>query len=205
MADMSNNPTCPPLSRSPRRPGRRMRRIACVSSGLVLLAIIAAAAWSSLNGPLFADTTLKPGRFTTRGLNRATARRGSIWAMHPSLSFVGVVFTGFCVWLGVRIVNRKERWAKRAPLAMLIVFALYIASLGPASWLASWGVLPLQPAAKFYLPMFCVVDRTPVQVDRWITDALAWYTRVGEKSDGQIYGRLYDESGAFELRPILDW
>src|SRR5262249_53162746 len=183
MADMSDNPTCPPLSRSPRRPGRRMRTIACVSSGLVLLAIIAAAAWSSLNGPLFADTTLMPGRFTTRWMDRAAAGRGTMWALHP---FFGVVFTCFCVWFGVRVFNRKERWAKRTPLAVLIVFALYIASLGPASWLASWGVLPLNPTAKFYLPMFCTVDRTSEQGDRWITDALAWYTRVGEKSDGQI-------------------
>jgi hypothetical protein len=177
-----------------------MRIIACVTSGRVLLAIIAAAAWSSLNGPLFKDTTPKPGRFTTRsfGLHGGPLSREPIWAVH---AFFGVVFTGFCVWFGVRVFNRKERSAKRIALAMFIVFALYIASLGPASWLASWGVLPLNPTAKFYLPMFCAVDRTSLRADRWITDALGWYTRVGEKSDGQIYGRLYDESGAWELRP----
>jgi len=171
-----------------------MRIVACVSSGLVLLAIIAGGRVK------FADTTLMPGRFKIRQLELqgAAASRGIIWAMHP---IFGVVLTGFCLWFGVRVFNRKERWAKRTVLAMLIVFPLYIASLGPASWLASWGVSPLNPTAKFYLPMFCAVDHTPLQVDPWITDALAWYTRVGEKSDGQIYGRLYDESGAWELRP----
>jgi hypothetical protein len=28
------------------------------------------------------------------------------------LSIFGVSFAAFCVWLTVRIVNRKERWAK---------------------------------------------------------------------------------------------
>jgi len=28
-------------------------------------------------------------------------------------AIIGIAFAAFCVWLAVRIVNRRERWAKR--------------------------------------------------------------------------------------------
>jgi hypothetical protein len=32
--------------------------------------------------------------------------------MAAALSIFGVAFAAFCMWLAVRIVNRRERWAK---------------------------------------------------------------------------------------------
>lgn len=52
----------------------------------------------------------------------------------PTLS---VAFAAVCVWLTVRIVNRRERWAKWT-LAAAMVPVLYVASFGPACWLADW-------------------------------------------------------------------
>ena len=38
------------------------------------------------------------------------------------LPALGVAFAAFCVWLGVRIVNRRERWAIRTAVATFAVF-----------------------------------------------------------------------------------
>ena len=49
----------------------------------------------------------------------------------------GVSFAAFCVWLGVRIVNRRERWATRlavmVAVAMLTWYALGVGSSYAAS------------------------------------------------------------------------
>ncbi|MFN0053782.1 MAG: hypothetical protein ACKV0T_16505 [Planctomycetales bacterium] len=47
------------------------------------------------------------------------------------LPTLAVAFAAFCVWLTVRIANRRERWAKWT-LAVVAVLALYVASFGPA-------------------------------------------------------------------------
>src|SRR5579872_1609403 len=64
--------------------------------------------------------------------------------MALALSIFGVAFAAFCVWLTVRIVNRKERWAKWTLAAAVAVPALYILSFGPTCWVSS----RLQPSGK---------------------------------------------------------
>jgi hypothetical protein len=44
---------------------------------------------------------------------------------------LGVAYAGFCLWLGVRVFNRRERWAKRTAVAMAILPVLYALSSGP--------------------------------------------------------------------------
>src|SRR5262249_11185988 len=54
------------------------------------------------------------------------------------IAALAIAFVAFCIWLTVRIVNRRERWAKRLGVATLIVALLgYPLSFGPACWLAS--------------------------------------------------------------------
>jgi hypothetical protein len=43
--------------------------------------------------------------------------------MASTLAVFCVAFAAFCVWLGVRIVNRRERWAKRNGRATHLVAA----------------------------------------------------------------------------------
>ena len=50
------------------------------------------------------------------------------------LPALAVAFAAFCVWLTVRIVNRRERWAKWTAAAMAVVI-LYVLSIGPSAWL----------------------------------------------------------------------
>jgi hypothetical protein len=47
--------------------------------------------------------------------------------MVPALSILGTVFAAFCIWLTVRIVNRRERWAICAALALVSILIVVIA------------------------------------------------------------------------------
>jgi hypothetical protein len=49
---------------------------------------------------------------------------------------LGVAFAALCVWLGVRIFNRRERWAKWTAVALAAVVA-YPLSIGPVCWASS--------------------------------------------------------------------
>jgi hypothetical protein len=48
--------------------------------------------------------------------------------MDLALSIFGVVIAVVCVWLKVRIVNQRERWAKRTAAAALLLPLLYLGS-----------------------------------------------------------------------------
>ncbi|HEY3965394.1 MAG TPA: hypothetical protein VGM05_12635 [Planctomycetaceae bacterium] len=52
----------------------------------------------------------------------------------PGLAFV---FAAICMWLAVRIVNCRERWAKRTLAATVGLPILYVLSFGPACWLTA--------------------------------------------------------------------
>ena len=54
--------------------------------------------------------------------------------MALALAIFGVTFAAFCVWLTVRIINRRERWAKWTAVALFGMPVLYVASFGPACW-----------------------------------------------------------------------
>ena len=64
---------------------------------------------------------------------------------------LGVIFAAFCVWLGVRIFNRRERWAKWMLLGAVGLPLLYVASFGPACWLASHMRIGRETVATVYL------------------------------------------------------
>ena len=50
------------------------------------------------------------------------------------LPTLAVAFAAFCVWLMVRIVNRREKWAKWTLVTVIGLPVLYVASFGPACW-----------------------------------------------------------------------
>jgi hypothetical protein len=103
--------------------------------------------------------------------------------MSTALLIVTVAFAAFAVWLAVRIVNRRERWAKRTaiflPAVLLIGYAL---SLGPVCWwLASqvqfpefWVGEPIfVRAPRAYWPIGWLAKNGP----RPIGDAILWYAK----------------------------
>jgi hypothetical protein len=94
------------------------------------------------------------------------------------VAVLGVAFAAFCVWLGVRIVNRRERWAKWTAVALLVLTpVLYVLSIGPAAWLHTRHLMPesLSSATRhFYDPIHWIMGHGPEPVGRAIT----WYAQL---------------------------
>jgi hypothetical protein len=95
---------------------------------------------------------------------------------------LAVAFAAFCVWLGVRIINRRERWAKRTLMAAVGLPVLYGLSFGPACW---WFSTP--SSRQFEALERCGVDVPCAPRQYWpigwlakempgpIRDAISWY------------------------------
>lgn len=112
------------------------------------------------------------------------------------LPALAAAFAAFCVWLSVRIVNRRERWAKwMLATAFIGTPMLYVASFGPVcwwftdreldggevvniapslywpiGWLAGDGPEPLSSAINWYgtIWIYWVHVPTDLDGDRWI-------------------------------------
>src|SRR5579872_490021 len=92
--------------------------------------------------------------------------------MALALSIFGAVIFAFCVWLAVRIVNRRERWAKWTAVAVAAALSLYALSVGPAYWAAD-HMLPRWAYGKveaIYHPLTIVMVQTEPT-----TNLLNWY------------------------------
>lgn len=86
----------------------------------------------------------------------------------PSLA---VAFAAFCVWLTVRIVNRRERWAKRT-LAVMLILSTYPLSVGPVAWLEAHNCVPQWLYdVPLYQPIQWLRDNGPDP----IVEAINWY------------------------------
>jgi hypothetical protein len=59
--------------------------------------------------------------------------------MAIAFAIFGVSYAAFCIWLTVRIANRRERWAKRAAVAAAFVPLLYALSSGPLKTAVVFG------------------------------------------------------------------
>ena len=66
--------------------------------------------------------------------------------MNALFSVLAVGLAAFTVWLIVRLVNKRERWAKWTLAATIATPVSYVASFGPACWLST-------------RPLECVLDR----------------------------------------------
>ena len=93
-----------------------------------------------------------------------------------------VAFAAFCVWLTVRIINRRERWAKWTLMTSVGVPMLYILSFGPACW---WFSRPVGgpysvsvQVSHAYWPVGLLVKRSP----RWMRKAVSEYARLGARA-----------------------
>lgn len=88
------------------------------------------------------------------------------------LVIVGTIFSAFCLWLVVRIFNRRERWAKRLGLATLIVGLLgYPLSFGPACWISSHTDHGIDFVNSTFQPMLRIWWRGPTP----IRHSVQWY------------------------------
>jgi len=61
--------------------------------------------------------------------------------MDTTFDTLAIPYVAFWMWLTLRFVNRRERWAKRALSVIATLPILYVASFGPACWLTSRTVV----------------------------------------------------------------
>jgi hypothetical protein len=94
------------------------------------------------------------------------------------LPALAVSFAAFCVWLGVRIVNRRERWAKRMAVALTAAVMLYVLSVGAVCRMLTLAGDPgwaVEAYHTVYAPIWWIYDNGPQP----IRSAIWWYCRTG--------------------------
>jgi hypothetical protein len=86
-----------------------------------------------------------------------------------------VSFAAFVVWITVRFINRRERWAKWLLVATIFgAPILYVLSVGPAAYMTTHGLASpelSQALTTFYSPLDWIMDHGPGPV----SEALLWY------------------------------
>jgi hypothetical protein len=99
-----------------------------------------------------------------------------------------VALAAFCIWLSVRIVNRRERWARRTAFALLVGLPmLYGLSIGPAKWLDDRHLVSESTTESLFGPLSWLYEHAPSSIQRatdWYIGL--WATKVDE-------GIFYDE------------
>jgi hypothetical protein len=101
------------------------------------------------------------------------------------LPALAVAFAAFCIWLGVRVYNRRERWAKRTLAGLLSLPVVYLLSMGPACWCvaapmpADRSTNPTAIVPRIYYPVGCFVNKVPSTA---VNDALDWWLFLGVES-----------------------
>jgi len=72
------------------------------------------------------------------------------------LPTLAVAFAAFCVWLGVRVFNRRERWAKWTAVGLVVMLA-YPMGFGPACWVSSRTDTGAGLVAFVYQPVIRII------------------------------------------------
>src|SRR5262245_28310263 len=103
------------------------------------------------------------------------------------LPALAVTFAAFCLWLTVRMVNRRERWAKWALAATLALPVLYVASFGPAVWITARKERVDQIGQSViyitYQPLLSAIVYGP----RQISGPLYWWGELGVGNGRQAF------------------
>jgi hypothetical protein len=98
----------------------------------------------------------------------------------PAFAFA---FAALCVWLTVRIVNRRERWAKWTLAAAVGLPLMYVASFGPASrlvtemWVRDWMPNCRDGRRDLFIFVYGRLQERELSGDR-IGDAILWYEGI---------------------------
>jgi hypothetical protein len=73
------------------------------------------------------------------------------------LPALAVAFAAFCLWLAVRIYNRRELWAKRTAVGVCVAL-VYPLSFGPACWFCSRLGIWADKIPVVYRPMVAALS-----------------------------------------------
>ena len=106
------------------------------------------------------------------------------------LSIFGISYAAFCIWLTIRIINRREMWAKWTLAWVVGAPVLYVASAGPACWWLAQsprdrtGRGTMRYAPGIYWPLGHASRDLPQPV----RGALQWYIKLGVSNDPVMFG-----------------
>ena len=123
------------------------------------------------------------------------------------LGAAGVAFAAVCLWLTVRIINRRERWAKRTLATVVVLPVLYVLSFGPTCWVYS-RVAGEDDAAEWVKTDFIYAPL--LRVWRFhngiFSDAIDWYANVGAAVEVQAATEMNasDTDPVFLTRVIMN-
>jgi hypothetical protein len=123
------------------------------------------------------------------------------------ISVLVIVYPALVVWLGVRIVSRRERWAKWTLATAASLPVLYFASFGPACWLDSRrefeakAVTVSRPLNSFYYPIISLVQR----LDNDVGDRILWYAQLFAPEDRRAHVAVLARPGARTGSRWLVW
>lgn len=97
------------------------------------------------------------------------------------LSVSAVAYLAVLLWLGVRIFNRRERWAKWTLVgAIFEVPLIYVLSIGPACWWVSRNGHQWLP--DHYWPVgYCGANSETAR------KFICWYAQIGMRPFGRVY------------------
>jgi hypothetical protein len=128
------------------------------------------------------------------------------------LPTLAIAFAAFCVWLTVRIVNRRERWAKWTFAVLIGLPVLYVLSFGPWCWILSRCIRTdargIRTAADLADPLKSALPYCPIFLLWWngpksIEAAIGWYAIVfsGRQVGPAVVGRSDAGEPLFALYP----
>jgi hypothetical protein len=105
-------------------------------------------------------------------------RNGQLYLTGAQIAIFGttaVAFTALCLWLTMRIYNRRERWAKRTLAAVIGAPVLYVLRIGPAAWITHALGEP-QWAGAIYMRLYGPINLFYQFGPKIFGKVLDWYT-----------------------------
>jgi hypothetical protein len=73
---------------------------------------------------------------------------------------LALAFAASCLWLAVRLYNRRERWAKWTLASAIGLPVLYVLSFGPACQLADRRSLSEEFVLRLYYPLGVLIKKS---------------------------------------------
>src|ERR1700730_11269327 len=92
--------------------------------------------------------------------------------MRIAIGTLGVALVAFCVWLVVRVFNRRERWAQRMLATAVGLPMLYALSFGAVWLLTDWGFIYSARVCSTYDPLLgCCISMQSSS----LSNVVVWY------------------------------
>jgi hypothetical protein len=108
---------------------------------------------------------------------------------------LAVTFAAFVVWLAVRFINRRERWARWTLIFAVGSPVLYVGSFGPACWITSRAEVGQTAVSCAYCPLgrMCTARNFMLRPSDELkaAGALHWYASVFA-TEGWIWSEYFE-------------